>query len=186
MSAGEKDLLDKIDGGLAKAEGALLVVVMVVMVGLSVTQLVLRKFFDFGFEWADITVRQMVLWLGFMGGALATYQKRHIAIDALSKLLSPKKAALMHAFTSLVAVVLSGILVKVSWNYLLEEYEDFWAVLFKGAEGELGSIDSWPFEVIMPFALLAIMFHFLVGIRNQILVSLGKREPMNDEEEMGV
>ncbi|MCA9552089.1 MAG: TRAP transporter small permease [Myxococcales bacterium] len=162
-----EDILDKVDAGLAKAESFVLVLTLAAMVGLSALQLFLRKFFDFGFEWADILVRQMVLWIGFVGGALATYQSRHIAIDAVTKLLTPKKAAILRAFTSLVAAGVTSVMVWAAWVYLKGEME---------TDAEfMGGIPAWPIKAIVPIDLVLITFHFLVGARNQILIAAGRR-----------
>ncbi len=164
-----RDLLEKIDHGLARGEKAILVVVMITMIGLATVQLVLRKFFDTGFEWADIMVRQMVLWLAFLGGALATHEGRHIAIDAVGKFLPPRRAAALRAVTSVAAMVMSLVLVRASLKYLQAEIEDD-ATIFE-------SVPAWPFEAIMPVAFSVIAFHFLVAAWHQLLVAIGKREP---------
>lgn len=162
-----EDLLDKVDAGLAKAESFVLVATLAAMVLLSTVQLFLRKFFDFGFEWADILVRQMVLWIGFVGGALATYQGRHISIDAVTKLLTPKKAAALRAFTSLMAAGVTSVMVWAAWSFLKAEME-------AGSEF-MGGIPAWPIKAIVPVDLALITFHFLVGVRNQVLIALGRR-----------
>lgn len=162
------DLLDRIDGGIAKAEGGLLVVIIGLMVGLSALQLFLRKFFDFGFEWADILVRQMVLWVGFVGGALATHQSRHIAIDAVNKFLAPRRAAVLRAITSLIAAGVAGVMVSAAWAYLKDEIE---------AESTIfGDFPAWPMQAVVPVVLALITFHFIVGARNNVLIALGKRQ----------
>jgi TRAP-type C4-dicarboxylate transport system permease small subunit len=177
------DLLDKIDGGVAKGEAYALVVVLGTMIALATLQLILRKFFSSGLEWADVVVRQMVLWVGFIGGAHATYLGRHIAIDALGKLLQPKQAAGVRVLNSLVAAGLSIVLMVVSYRYLVEERGDFFEALFT-EESEAGRIEAWPFDTIMPFAFFAIAFHFLVAARNNVLVALGRREQAVEEVEI--
>lgn len=170
------DVLDRIDLGLAKAEGVVLVLTMTLMVGLSIMQLFLRKFFDFGFEWADIMVRQMVLWVGFVGGALATHQGRHIAIDAVNKFLPPRRAAALRTFTFLVASGITSVMVKAAWNYLQDEI---------AAESTLmGDIPAWPLRTVVPAVLVLITFHFLVGARNQMLVALGRRTAAEELAEL--
>lgn len=179
----DRDLLDKIDGGVARGEAVLLIVVLATMIGLATLQLVLRKFFSSGFEWADVVVRQMVLWVGFIGGAHATYLGRHIAIDALGKLLSTKKAAALRTLNYLVAAVITAILLWVSYKYVVAERGDFFRAL--GTEdSEAGQIDAWPFDTIMPFAFCAIAFHFVVAARNSFLVAIGRRAPPAEEVEL--
>ncbi len=170
------DILDRIDRGLAKVEGGALILTMVLMVGLSVLQLFLRKFFDFGFEWADVMVRQMVLWIAFIGGALATQQGRHIAIDAVNKLLPQKKAAALRALTFTIAAGITGVMVNAAWVYLQDEIESEATII--------GDIPAWPLRAVVPVVLVLITFHFLVGARNQVLVALGKRQPVIEVSDM--
>ena len=176
-NAPEKNLLEKIDAGVARAEGGVLFAVVVVMVGLAVLQLVLRKTLDIGFEWADIVVRNMVLWVGFIGGSLATYEGRHIAIDALSKFLPPKYAASIRVLTSLAAVIVSAILVYAGVQFVKAEMES-------GSKA-FGEVPAWAFEAIIPVAFATITFHFLVGAVRDVLVALGKREPPVENLEGG-
>ncbi|MEQ9499990.1 MAG: TRAP transporter small permease [Deltaproteobacteria bacterium] len=177
-----RDFIDKIDGAIARGEAFMLVAVLATMIGLATLQLILRKFFSSGFEWADVVVRQMVLWVGFIGGAHATYLGRHIAIDAVSKLLGPKRAAWLRVFNCIIAAVVTGILLVVSYNYVLAERGEFFSAL--GTEdSEAGSIESWPFDTIMPFAFAAIVFHFVVAAKNHLLVAIGKREAPAEEVE---
>ena len=170
----DETLIERIDRQLARSEGILVVGVLAVMLALSTLQLVLHKFFDSGIEWADIVVRQMVLWLGFLGGALATYEARHIAIDAAGKFMKPRAAAAVKIVTSVAAAGISGILLVASIQFLRDEI---------AAESTvIGDVPAWPFEVIMPVALAAIVFHFLVGAYKSVLVATGKRPAIPERE----
>jgi TRAP-type C4-dicarboxylate transport system permease small subunit len=174
------DVLDRLDRGVARAEGGLLVVILTLMVGLALTQLVLRKTMDFGFEWADVTIRQMVLWTGFVGGARATHEGRHIAIDALGRMLPPRAAAGLAALSALTAALVCAALVHIGWTFVLEEHGDTFAVLFGQAEGELPAIEDLPFDVVMPLGLGAAAFHFLVAVKTRVQVALGRRAPAEE------
>lgn len=175
MSEPRNNWLDRIDRGLARAEAALVVLVLFVMLGLSTLQLVLHTAFDSGIEWADIVARQMVLWLGFLGGALATQQGRHIAIDAASKLLRPKAAAWLRAVTFTSAAIIAGTMGRSALGFVSDEMEAG-SMLF-------GSVPAWPFEAVMPVSLFVIVFHFLVSVIDAVLVALGRREPTLEDPE---
>ncbi len=171
-----KDFLDRLDGWVGRAESVLLVVIVGVMIGLASLQFFLRILFDFGFEWADIVVRQMVLWLGFVGGALATHKGRHIAIDVAQKFLSPRLAAWVRTLNCTAAAVIAGILMRASLTFIHDEIKNG-TTLFE-------DFPSWPFLVVIPAAFVAIAFHFLVTAKNNLLVALGKRAPVAPSEEI--
>jgi TRAP-type C4-dicarboxylate transport system permease small subunit len=169
-----RDLLDRIDHWIGRAEELLLVAIAAVMVGLASVQFFSRLLFDFGFEWADIIVRHMVLWLGFVGGALATHKGRHIAIDIAQKFLKPRAAAWIRALNALAAAAISGILFRASLSFVGDEI-DSGATFYAG-------LPAWPLQAIIPVAFLAIAFHFLVSGKNSVLIALGKREPEPSSE----
>ena len=169
MVSAPKDFLDKLDAWVGRGEAVLLVAIIAVMVGLAAVQFFLRLLFDYGFEWADIIVRHMVLWLGFVGGALATHRGRHIAIDVAQKFLPAKAAAWIRAINALAAAAISAIMFRASITFIQDE--------IKGGTTIYGDLPAWPLQAIIPVAFIAIAFHFLVSTKNGVLIALGKREP---------
>jgi TRAP-type C4-dicarboxylate transport system permease small subunit len=171
-----ENLLERIDRGLARFEAAVVVIDLAIMVGLATLNLALHKLFDSGFDWADIVVRQMVLWLGFTGGALATYEGRHIAIDAVGKLMKPRFAAGVRVLTSLGAMVLSLFMMSAAIDFVKAE-RDAGSALF-------GDVPGWPFKLVMPICLGLIAFHFFVAAVKSVLVAAGKRPPPPEHEDV--
>jgi len=172
----DDSLLERIDRGLASVEAFVVVVDLAIMVGLATMNLILHKLFDAGFDWADIIVRQMVLWLGFAGGALATYEGRHIAIDAVGKFLPPKMAGASRVLTSVGALVLTGFMFVASIDFVKAEQADG-TKLF-------GEVLAWPFELIIPASFAAMGFHFFVAGYKGVLVALGRRAPPAEFDEL--
>ena len=76
-------LLKQIDNAIARLETGFITVILSVMIILSFGQVILRNFFNESIFWGDIFLRQMVLWVGFIGASLAAHDQRHIAIDFL-------------------------------------------------------------------------------------------------------
>lgn len=149
-------LLRGVDRGLVRIEGWLLVLFLGVMVVLAFAQVVLRNVFGTGIIWADPLVRHMVLWVGFLGAAVATHEGRHIGIDALTRFLSPRwKAAAAIAgqvFMTAVCVVLVG----AAWEFLMEERE-------AGTEF-LAGIPSYLALMIIPAGYLLIAIHAVIRV----------------------
>ena len=97
-----RKILQKIDRGLYLFENSLLILILSVMVFMAFLQVVLRNLFHSGILWGDIFLRHLVLWVGFIGASLATRSERHINIDILTRLMSPK------------VIPLSGVLLKIN------------------------------------------------------------------------
>ena len=137
---------------ISRLENILLVVFVLFMIGLSFTQVILRNFFSSGFNWADICLRNIVLWVGFMGASLATRDNRHITIDALTNFLSPRFKLLVEVLTSIVSVGIGSIFVWASVSFVRSEYESE-SLAFLG-------IPFWVVEIIIPvgFGLITLRF----------------------------
>ncbi|MEO8168802.1 MAG: TRAP transporter small permease subunit, partial [bacterium] len=114
-------LLRAIEKNLVKAETGFLVLFFGAMIILSFLQVILRNFFGTGLLWADTLVRHLVIWVGFMGAAIATHEGRHISIDALTKFFSPRWTAVSQILTSLFAIVVCYYLADAALVFLRDE-----------------------------------------------------------------
>jgi len=163
-------LLRSIDRGLVKAEGWLLVLFLGIMVVLSFAQVVLRNVFSTGFIWADPLVRHMVLWVGFLGAAIATHEERHISIDALTRFLSPRWKAAAAIAGQLFLAVVCVALVSASWTFLMEEKES-------GGEIVTG-LPTYLGLMIIPLGYLLIAVHAVIRCLTRWPALLGRDLPM--------
>lgn len=159
-------LLHTLERVLNAIETSLLVVLLSTMVILAFTQVVLRNLFDTGFVWADTLVRHLVLWVGFLGAALATSDDRHISIDALTKFLSPRVKQTARILSEIFAAVVCFYLGDAAWTYLALERES-------GGELIL-SIPTWVAIVIIPAGYFILSFHFLVKVIESSVAVLAK------------
>jgi len=143
-------LLRTLDRLLVRLETIFLVIFLSLMVILAFAQVVLRNVFGGGFLWGDPLVRQMVMWSGFMGAAIAASQDRHISIDALTKFLKGRVKNIVHVITSLFASVVCFYLARAAWVFMQDEKQS-------GSE-LISGIPSWFGLIIIPlgFALLTV------------------------------
>lgn len=128
----------KLNDWIGKVEGYLLTLILVVMIGLAFTQVVLRNFFDTGISWADVIVRHLVLWVGFIGASVATKEDGHLAMDLVSRFLPSwlKKptAILVHGASSFVCACLTVAAYKFvmgekeSGSILVGNIPNYWAI----------------------------------------------------------
>lgn len=132
------------DGLLAALLGALLLV--------SLAQIGLRTLFDTGLTWAEPLSRAGVLWLALLGALGATRGQRHIAIDALPRILPPGGRRLAWALSQLAAALLCGGVAWLSLELVLFERES--PVPF------IAGIPSWVPMLALPlgFGLMAVRF----------------------------
>jgi TRAP-type C4-dicarboxylate transport system permease small subunit len=54
-------------------------------------------------EWADSFLRKATMWLAFLGASQATYYRKHISIDVLTRIAPLKSRYMMHAAAGIIA-----------------------------------------------------------------------------------
>jgi TRAP-type C4-dicarboxylate transport system permease small subunit len=114
--------------------------------------------------WTDGVIRHSVFLLGFLGGAYATYTGRHIRIDAVTRVLKPKRRMALRAITTAFAILIVSLFVKAAWGFYgvtVDESSEASQVgqLFTPSRGAL----------IMVFGYAVIAFHFAI----QLILDVG-------------
>ncbi len=157
----------KLDEWLAKAESGFLVFLLFLMVFLAFGQVILRNLLGSGWLWTDLFLRQLVLWVGFLGASLAVRERRHIAIDALPQFMPARFKPFITVLTCFCAGLISVFLAAAAWKFVRLEIE-FPTILFLG-------LPAWIFQTILPFSLMVIALrYFLQGFEESI--QLWKKE----------
>lgn len=145
----------KIFAGLGVFEISLITLFLATLVFFGGLQIILRNFFHKGIVWADPLMRHIVLWLGCLGGVMATSRMRHINIDiltrALPKRFKPLRSQIICLATALAASVLSFGALKL----VLDE-RSFGSTEFLG-------IPTWMLEAILPIAFALIAYRSLLN-----------------------
>ena len=95
---------------LHRVEDLLLAALLASLLLLSVAQIGLRMFFDTGLDWAEPISRAGVLWLALLGALGATRARKHIAIDALPRVLPPQAQRVAWVLSHLAAAAITGML----------------------------------------------------------------------------
>ena len=162
-------------------EHVAITVLLISMVLLSLLQIVLRNVLETGFAWVDPLLRHAVLWLGFMGAALASAQDRHIAIDVLSRLLHGRLSWIVHGLLRLLAAGVSLLLANSSYLLLRDEFE-FETRSFL-------DIPTWVLMIVMPAGFIVIAYRFLVsawrGRPGPVPAVLAGVQPPEDDRDRG-
>lgn len=112
-------------GLAARLEDAVLTVILVGMVLLSFSQILLRNVFGTGLIWIDPLVRQMLLWLTLAGAMVATRRRKHISVDAISRLIPPGRIKSATGFAcDAFAAVICALLTYSTFRVFHMEYSD--------------------------------------------------------------
>lgn len=146
--------LRKAESLLVKLESGALVVLLSGMAGLAFTQVARRQLFGTGALWADTLLRYLVLWVGFLGAALAAADDKHFAWEAVAQKGGRTGAALKVAAHT-AAVVITALLARASWSFFRDEREAA-KILFS-----IGSVavPEWVFALAIPVGFALVLIH---------------------------
>ena len=130
------------------------------MILLAFFQIVLRNFFATGIDWGDALVRYLVIWVAFIGAAIATKEGKHIKIDILSRWITEAGSIWIQTISHLFSTIICGLLTLAAITFIGFEIEMGSAAFFK--------FPAWIPELIIPITFelmtLRFAFHFLDAI----------------------
>ena len=148
--------IKQLDEWLAKAESGFLVSLLFLMVFLAFGQVILRNFFNSGLLWTDLFLRQLVLWVGFLGASLAVRERRHISIDVLPQLLPAAYKPWVQVLVNFSTGLISVFLAVAAWKFVRLEME-FPIILFL-------DLPAWIFQTILPFSFGLISLRYFLHV----------------------
>lgn len=146
----------KFDEKIAKVEGYLLTFFLIVMIGLAFIQVFLRNLPTLlgtlhlstltalasrlkPFTWADAVARHLVLWVGFIGASVATFEKGHLAMDLVSRFLPEKLRKPTAMFVDAASSFVCALLTVAAYHFVIAEKEaetllvpgvpNYWAIV---------------------------------------------------------
>jgi TRAP-type C4-dicarboxylate transport system permease small subunit len=142
---------------LRNIENWLLAILILILVGLSGAQILLRIFFETGLSWADPFSRGLVLWTGMLGALAAVRDDKHIALDVLQRYLSPGAQRIARIATLGFAAVLCAAMAWYSSGLVGIDYAEG---LQTGGGSIAAALRACFAESILPvaFALMALRF----------------------------
>ena len=166
------DRLERIDHLIDRVEQILIVLFLSLMILIAFAQIVLRNVFTTGLAWGDPFLRNLVLWVGFIGATLATREGKHINIELVSRWLPSLGKNLIDSFIHLFSFSICGFLAYAALKFIKNEFQ-------MGTLTFL-NIPVWIPELILPATFGLMTFRFaLRSFKN--LSDLMGRGPFHDQ-----
>ena len=119
-------------------------------------------------EWIDVLLRHLVLVVGFLGAMLATQRRKHITIDALSKVLPERFLPWIEAVTAALATAICGFL-AVSGADLVSISREYPKELMWWA-------DEWEFQMVFPIGFGLLALHFAIRVLESLALGFRANE----------
>jgi TRAP-type C4-dicarboxylate transport system permease small subunit len=154
-----KSYMERIRIFLHRVEDGILVGLLVLIIGIAVTQIFLRNLFAGGIIWGDVVVRILVLWIGMVGAMVASRSGNHICIDAVTRYMPERIRGAVSCISGLFTAAVCSLMAYYSLHFVRMEFED-------GGKA-VAQIPAWACEAIIPvaFAVIALRY-FILSINN--------------------
>jgi TRAP-type transport system small permease protein len=131
---------------------------MVLMSLATVANVFARYFFNAPFEWAEEFARYTFIWLVFVGAVVATKQKKHIIIDAVTIVAPVGARRVMAVIADILTMVLMLLLIYYGWRLMSFTIQPT-ATL---------RIPQYWIYLSVPFSATLIILHSLADMRRNI------------------
>lgn len=145
---------ERLDGLLAKVEQTLLVCFLALMMVTAFAQIAVRNLFGIGLTWSEPLVRYLVLWVGFLGAALAVREGKHITIEVASLWSSARDSRALRAISHTASAVVCALLAYAAARFVRDE-------------AQLGSrtfldLPDWVPALVVPATFAVMTLRFLL------------------------
>ena len=170
------DRWERMDAVIDRVEQMLLVILLSAMILLAFLQIFLRKVFTTGLTWGEVLLRNLVLWVGFIGATLATREGKHINIDIMSRSMPPLGRALIDVTIHLFSFFICGLLTYASLKFINNEVQM--------QTTTLANIPIWILEIILPltFGLMAFRFALRFTKSFSLFAKMAKTRTRGEKE----
>ncbi|MGB9627367.1 MAG: TRAP transporter small permease [Thermodesulfobacteriota bacterium] len=166
------DRWERTDGIIDRIEQILIVLFLSLMILVAFLQIILRNLFDTGLSWGDSLIRNLVLWIGFMGATLATREGKHINIDVVSRWLPTRGNRIVSLIIHLFSFFICILLTYASLKFIKNEAQM--------GEKTFLKIPQWVLETILPITFGLMSFRF--GLRFFKTLVIGRKIKMVDQK----
>jgi TRAP-type C4-dicarboxylate transport system permease small subunit len=113
-----KGFLSKIITGMEKVIQWMVTVIMAVMVANIAIGVFSRYVFHLGIQFTEELGRYLMIWVGFLGAALAMKEDSHVGISAVVNLFPPTATRLLNILARLVIFTFLALIFAKSFAYL--------------------------------------------------------------------
>lgn len=153
---------------ISQVETALVSLLLCAMVFLVLFQIILRNFFSTGVTGGAEIVRHLVLWVAFIGAAMAARSESHLKIDVAYRILPSNMKQIVNVLTGAFTTTVCAILFYASIRFLLVDFHAGTVIAFHDTP-------TWILEIVIPLGYFAVMLWFLVRSLNICLQWIGVR-----------
>ncbi|MCB9690209.1 MAG: TRAP transporter small permease subunit [Alphaproteobacteria bacterium] len=126
---------------------------------------------DGGFGWSQRLALVLLIWVGFVGGSMATRLGRHIAVDAVRRIVPAKLDLVFEVLAQLLTTSLCAFLAVVSSMYCRSNFDDWLSSDRLAFVFESIPIPYWAATVALPIGFTVMAFRFSTQLLVRVTVA---------------
>lgn len=97
----------------------LMIVLMVAMTATIFTQVFSRYVLQSSIPWTEEVARYILVYIAFVGGALAVFEKSHLRVEIVVEMLPLRAQQALHIFSTTLIAVIAALLVYYGGRFTL-------------------------------------------------------------------
>lgn len=121
-----------------------------------------------GYSWAPQISLVLLLWMAFLGASMATHEGKHLAVDAIRKIVPPHRTRAFNAASLALAGVVTAAFLYLATSYVLKRF---------GEDPEPGKIPDWIKVLSIPVSLAIMTLRFFGYSLAELVGAIMKIEP---------
>ncbi|HVN72095.1 MAG TPA: TRAP transporter small permease subunit [Desulfomonilia bacterium] len=138
---------------IALVEDAVISFMLLSMILLVLVQIVLRNFYAAGISGGAEMVRHLLLWVAFLGAAIAAREGKHIKIDIAQRILPPRPKNFVEILTGLFTTIVCALLLYASIRFIRADYG-------LGTTIPFFNLRIWILELVIPLGYGAVTLRY--------------------------
>ena len=142
-------------------EDYLIVALLGSVLFLSITQIVMRLFFNSSLIWADELVKILVLWIALVAAVSASRSDRHLKIDILDKLGFKKNIIFPKTVVTIFVFIVCALITWHSLRYI--------KLIYDFEESILNGFPAWIVYSVVPVSFFIMTYRYLIIFLTDII-----------------
>jgi TRAP-type C4-dicarboxylate transport system permease small subunit len=138
---------------IAWVEDAAISFMLLSMILLVLVQIGLRNFYSSGISGGAEIVRHLLLWVAFIGAAIAAREGKHIKIDIAQRILPWGPKNFVELLTGLFTTIICGLLLYASIQFIRADYGLHTTIPFF-------NMPVWVLELVIPLGYCAVTLRY--------------------------
>ncbi len=107
----------RFESAFVRANQALIVALMTVMIALVFTNVVCRYVLNFSIVWAEELSQYLMVWIAFLGAGLAMREGRHVAVEMLQDVLPSRGQRATRIVVAVLVLTFLVVLVVLGFRF---------------------------------------------------------------------